>query len=111
MSADRTEEADGPPVKMVWVLKEPNDEDDKPKLQIQCGLATCRRWHLFTAQKGEQYRDTNFVCSDVDGVDHQEDFRGKRGESWDAWCKENPDLVECAEFLYVALTRSCYLNN
>jgi hypothetical protein len=34
MSADRTEEADGPPVKMVWVLKEPNDEDDKPKLQI-----------------------------------------------------------------------------
>ena len=88
MSADRTEEDDGPPVKMVWVLKQPNDEDDKPKLQIQiqCGLPSCRRWHLFTAREGEHYRDTLFVCSDVDGGEHQEDFRGERGASWDAWC-------------------------
>ena len=33
MSEGRTEEADGPPVKMVWVLKQPNDEDGNPKLQ------------------------------------------------------------------------------
>ena len=33
------------------------------------------------------------MSSDVDGGDHQENFRGRRGASWDAWCEENPDLV------------------
>ena len=92
MSGDGTEEADGPPVKIVWVLKQPNDDEGKPKLQIQCGVVSCRKWHLFDAKKGEQYRNTAFVCDDV-GVEHQKDFKRKRGESWDAWCEENEDLV------------------